>query len=162
MPSRRRGHARRCMHPVESIWGRVLAAEVQPYRVRLLFSALELEKIIELLRKQAHMKRSILHFDRLGKLLPKLRNRHTDPAVVAHQTHDGIGAQASRFPGGRLHAIAPERTRHPAMAVHVVSALPVLAAAGILIDLQRTRRGPRRLADFRRPVHLRFAGILDL
>jgi hypothetical protein len=87
--------------------------------------------------------------DRFREVLPELRERDGQPHSLAGEAHERRGAQSRSFYLSRLHAIPAETVRHAVIAVDVVGALPVLAAARVLIDLERHVARYVRVPDLR-------------
>jgi hypothetical protein len=152
------------MDPIQRRTGRrATGAEVEPDRVRLLLAPLELEAVAELFGEQPDSEDPAPHLDRLGELLPELGDRRGQGTVRPLKGDDRTGPEAEFFPARPPQPIAAERARHPALSVDMAPALPIRAAAGILIDLEGPGLDrPGRLPDLRRPVDVRLTRSVQL
>ena len=102
-----------------------------------------------------HTQATILDIDGFRELLPEFRHAGGEPTVVSPQCDEGACPQAVRFDSILADAVAAETGRIPTLAIHVVWALPVLPATGVLIDLKSLAlRGLEAVVHVLRPLDL--------
>ena len=113
---------------------------MQPDGVRLLLAALQLVGVVELFGEQPQGEPASFDLDRPGKLLPEFREGEGQGHLLTEQGDDRIGTQTEGFLASLPYSIPPEGAGDMALAVDVIAALPVVAAAGVLVKF-KTRSG---------------------
>src|SRR5262249_1931693 len=140
----------RVVDPVQDLWRPVGGTEVQPDGMPLLLAPLELKQVGELRREESQPEHPAAVPDGPGELLPEFGDGRRDAIHRGFQSEDGPGPEAGLFLTTGTDAVATERTRHHPVAVDMVAALPVVAAAGVLVDVDAAIcRGLPGLAAFR-------------
>ncbi len=154
VPIRRSVDTDGLMYPIQSGPRRALGTEIHPDGVGFLLTALQLEEIVPLGGKQLQTNLPAADLDSLGELLPELRNGDGQAAAITYYSDGGIGPKAMLFLRRAPSTIAAEGAGYTPFAINVITALPILPAAGILVNLQVWRGEREGVARFTSPCHL--------